>query len=64
MLPIGNDPSPLLPFIVSETKSGGDTSRAVATTKFRHAPYDVVAVVADKIDGHWRVVSIEAAVDH
>ena len=64
MLPIGNDPSPLLPFIVSETKSGGDTSRAVATAKFRHAPYDVVAVVADKIDGQWRVVSIEAAVDH
>ena len=64
MLPIGNDPSPLLPFIVSEANSGANSSRAVATAKFRHAPYDVVAVVADKIDGQWRVVSIEAAVDH
>jgi len=64
LVPFGNDPSPLLPFLVAEAKSKDETSRMVATAKFRHAPYDVVAVVAEKIDGQWRVVAIEAAVDH
>ena len=64
LVPFGNDPSPLLPFLVADAKSSGDASRAVATAKFRHAPYDIVAVVAEKLDGQWRVVSIEAAVDH
>ena len=64
LVSFGKDPSPLLPFLVAETKSTGDSSRMIATAKFRHAPYDLVAVVADKIDGQWRVVAIEAAVDH
>jgi hypothetical protein len=64
LVSFGKDPSPLLPFLVAETKSTGDSSRMIATAKFRHAPYDLVAVVADRIDGQWRVVTIEAAVDH
>jgi hypothetical protein len=36
----------------------------VATAKLRHAPNDIVAVVAQRIDDRWRVISIAAAVDH
>jgi len=64
LVPFGNDPSPLLPFLVAESKTIGDRARMVATAKLRHAPYDLVAVVAEKIDGQWRVAAIEAAVDH
>jgi hypothetical protein len=35
-----------------------------AVTKFRHLPYDTVGVIADKIDGRWRVTSIVSIVDH
>ncbi|HEY3178212.1 MAG TPA: DUF6765 family protein [Casimicrobiaceae bacterium] len=59
------DASPLLPFIVYEaTPSNRAGRRMVATAKFRHAPYDIVGVVAERIDGQWKVVSIVSAVDH
>ncbi|HEY4136875.1 MAG TPA: hypothetical protein VGN65_00360, partial [Casimicrobiaceae bacterium] len=64
LVSFGNDPSPLLPFLVAETKPTGDSSRMVATAKFRHAPYDLIAAVAEKIDGQWRVLAIESTVDH
>jgi hypothetical protein len=65
LLPRGNDVSPLLPFIVStEVASAGKDPRAVAVAKLRHVPYDSVGVVAEKIDGRWRVTSIVSVVDH
>ena len=65
LLPRGKEASPLLPFFVSVTTAPNDkTPRAIAVTKFRHLPYDTVGVIADKIDGRWRVTSIVSIVDH
>jgi hypothetical protein len=65
LLPRGPKASPLLPFFVGmQPAAKGRNARAVAVAKFRHAPYDTLAVVAEKIEGRWRVVSIESAVDH
>ncbi|HEX4584880.1 MAG TPA: DUF6765 family protein [Burkholderiaceae bacterium] len=65
LLPRGNDVSPLLPFIVStDVAPTGKNPRAVAVAKLRHVPYDSVGVVAEKIDGRWRVTSIVSVVDH
>ena len=65
LLPRGPKASPLLPFFVSmQPAAKGKNPRAIAVAKFRHAPYDTLAVVAEKIEGRWRVVSIESAVDH
>jgi hypothetical protein len=65
LLPRGKDVSPLLPFLVSTSAApDGKNPRAVAVTKFRHAPYDTLAVVAEKIGGRWRVMSIVSVVDH
>ena len=64
LLPRGKDVSPLLPFFVSTALAAdGKVPRAVAVTKFRHAPYDTVAVVAEEIDGRWRVISIVSVVE-
>jgi len=61
----GREASPTLPFIVMEaTPSNRPGRRMVATAKFRHAPYDIVGVVAEKIDGQWKVLSIVSAIDH
>ena len=55
----------MLPFFVSmQPAAKGKNPRAIAVAKFRHAPYDTLVVVAEKIEGRWRVVSIESAVDH
>lgn len=65
LLPRGVDVSPLLPFFVATTAaSAGKKSTAVAVVKFRHLPYDTIAVVAQLIGAKWRVVSVVAAVDH
>jgi hypothetical protein len=59
------EPSPLLGFVISTIEaSAAGTQRAVAMTKFRHAPYDAVVVLAERRDGRWRVVSLGATVDH
>ena len=63
LLPRGKDISPLLPFYVAVDDAGGKP-RAVAVTKLRHLPYDSIAVVAEQIDGQWRIVSITSVVDH
>jgi hypothetical protein len=61
----GKEASPLLPFIVGDAPpSERGQRRVVATAKLRHAPNDIVAVVAQRIDDRWRVISIAAAVDH
>src|SRR5207253_11511417 len=65
LLPRAPKASPLLPFFVSmQAASKGRNARAIAVVKFRHAPYDTLAVVAEKLEGRWRVVSIGSAVDH
>ena len=63
LLPRGKDISPLLPFYVAVSNAGGN-ARAVAVTKLRHVPYDSIAVVAEQIDGQWRIVSVTSVVDH
>lgn len=63
LLPRGKDVSPLLPFYVAVV---GDSAKpqAVAVTKLRHAPYDSIAVVAEQLEGQWRITSITSVVDH
>jgi len=61
----GPEPSPLLAFIlypVQSSKQGNP--RAIAVTKFRHAPYDTVEVLAERIVNRWYIVAIRAVVDH
>ena len=61
----GKDASPLLPFIVGNAPpSPQGNRRVVATAKLRHAPYDVVAVVAEKVGDRWRIIAFASAVDH
>jgi hypothetical protein len=65
LLPRGKDVSPMLPFFVSTaTAPNGAGPTAVAVLKFHHVPYDTLAVIAERIDGRWRVISIVSAVDH
>jgi hypothetical protein len=65
LLPRGNGASPLLPFFVGRPVGApGKNPTAVAVTKFRHLPYDTIAVVAEQVGGRWRAVSIVAVVDH
>ena len=61
LLPRIEGVSPLLPFFVAETARD---RAAVAAVKFRHAPYDAVAVLAVKTTRGWRVDSIVGTVDH
>jgi hypothetical protein len=60
----GRDISPLLPFFIGEFSSNDGHRRAIAVTKFRHAPYDIVGVLTEAINGQWRVTSVLATVDH
>ena len=61
----GPSVQPLLGFIIDPIKpSPAGNPRAVATTKFRHAPYDIIVVLAERIDNQWRVVSLAPIVDH
>ena len=65
LLPRGETVSPLLPFYVATTSGAtGNGSAAIAVAKFRHLPYDTIAVLGQKIGGRWRVVSIVGVVDH
>lgn len=61
LLPRIDGVSPLLPFFVAETAKD---RTAVAAVKFRHAPYDAVAVRAVKTARGWRVESIVGTVEH
>ncbi len=61
LLPRIEGVSPLLPFFVAETAKD---RTALAAVKFRHAPYDALAVVAAKNGGRWRIESVLATIDH
>jgi len=65
LLPVSDDKdvSPLLPFFVDTVAANGSHPQAIAVTKFRHAPYDIVAVRSENVDGQWRVTSIASTVD-
>jgi hypothetical protein len=61
----GPEPSPLLGFVIAAIEpSAAGHERAVAMTKLRHAPYDTVVILAERLDGRWRIVSLGAIVDH
>lgn len=61
----GPESSPLLGFVIAAIEpSAGGHERAVAMTKLRHAPYDTVVILAERLDGRWRIVSLGATVDH
>ena len=47
LLPQGDDVSPLLPYFIAMVAPEGEHRRAIAVTKFRHAPYDIVGVIAE-----------------
>jgi len=65
LLPRGKDASPLLPFFVGVTAAPNEKRpQAIAVAKFRHLPYDMVGVIAEKIDGRWSVTSVVSTVDH
>lgn len=61
LLPNIEGVSPMLPFFIAETSRD---RVAVAAVKFRHTPYDAVAVRAVKTARGWRVDSIAGSVDH
>jgi hypothetical protein len=66
LLPVSDDSdvSPLLPFFVGMVSSNAGRPRAIAVTKFRHAPYNIVAIISENVDSQWRVTSIVSIVDH
>jgi hypothetical protein len=61
LLPRIEGVSPLLPFYVAEIAKD---RTAAAAVKFRHAPYDALAVIAAKSAGRWRLQSIVSTVEH
>ncbi len=59
------EPSALDGFLIKKaTRSPEGNERVVATTKFRNAPYDTIVVLAEQVNGAWKIVSIGAMVDH
>jgi hypothetical protein len=57
--------SPLLGFVVAMIgASPAANERAIATARFRHAPYDTILVLAERLAGSWRVIAVDAIVDH
>lgn len=56
---------PLVPYLIRilPTNTAGSI-RSVAIAKFRHAPYDEVAVTAQRTGEGWSVVSVISVVDH
>jgi hypothetical protein len=61
----GPEASPLLGFVITSiAPSPGGNQRAVAMARFRHAPYDDLLVLAERIDAQWRITSLASIVDH
>lgn len=64
-VPAGPEASVLLPFVTTRTTdSATGNPRAVAVVKLRHAPYDTVGVIAEKMDGRWRVIDLVSTIEH
>ena len=61
----GPEPSPLLGFVIYTLEpSPAGSERTIAMTKLRHAPFDIVVVLAERMNGRWSIVSLGATVDH
>jgi hypothetical protein len=62
---LANYATPLLPYVTRTARPGlGGNQRAVALLRFVHAPYDTVALVAERHGSSWRLVDIVATPDH
>ena len=66
LLPRGQgDVSPVLPFfVIGPADADGKAQHLIAVAKFRHDPYDTLAVRVDKRSRGWEVTSVRAVVDH
>jgi hypothetical protein len=64
LLPYGDDVSPLLPYFIGVVSPHDGHPKAIAVTKFRHAPYNIVGVISENINDQWRVTSVVSTVDH
>ncbi|MGA2551579.1 MAG: DUF6765 family protein [Burkholderiaceae bacterium] len=61
----GPEPSPLLAFVLYPiANSASGNPRVIAVTKFRHAPYDTVEVLAERFGERWCIGLVRAVVDH
>jgi hypothetical protein len=57
--------TPLLPYVTSKLPADATGEpRAAAILRFRHAPYDSVALVAQKRGDRWMLVELVSVVDH
>ena len=50
LLPHGDDVSPLLPYFIGTVSPDAGHPHAIAVTKFRHAPYNIIGIVSEKIN--------------
>ena len=63
LLALGPNASPLLPFVVRELPSHDGAARAAALLLLRHAPYDTLIWFAERRDGRWRLVDVQAGIE-
>jgi hypothetical protein len=57
--------TPLLPYVTSSLPAGsGNTQRKAAILRLRHAPYDSIALVAEKQGEQWKLVELVSIPDH
>jgi hypothetical protein len=65
LLPKGADVQPIYPFVIEMIPvPAGGNPRAAAIAKLRHAPYDALAFVAEKIGDRWQLIAVTSTVDH
>jgi hypothetical protein len=65
MLPHVAEPMPIVPFVLQPLSGARDlVQRAAATVKFRNAPYDTVVVLFERRASRWRVMALDALVEH
>ncbi len=51
-------------FLVPLSPPTSRLPQALVAFKLRHAPYDTVALVVEKVNASWRVISVDAVVEH
>lgn len=57
--------TPLLPYVTSALPAAaGNLPRAAAILRLRHAPYDSIALIAEKRGDRWSLVELVPVVDH
>jgi hypothetical protein len=65
VVPMTPEASPLASYVVVELAPSPDGhARSLAAAKFRHAPYDTVAVLAEKIGVRWFIISVDSVIEH